>query len=118
MNKYSKRTRLLPTVRRRSEHHKFSTDRRDVSAIKNEVIDSLVEYLSQRFAIDTERLSILKTFATLQENANIKAVHELLCCDLELQPLGMEYDELMNMENVCSVRKLLLKKVVSLLASS
>jgi len=89
-----KKFKLLSTVRRRSKHNKFITDHRDISAVKNEVIESLVEYLSQRFAIDKERVSILKPFATLHKDADIKAVHDLLCSDLDLEQLGLEYDEL------------------------
>ena len=38
--------------RRRREHHKYVTDRRSTSAVQCEIVDSLVEFVTQRFAAD------------------------------------------------------------------
>ena len=113
-----KDVQLQSTVRRRSEHHRFITDHRDISAVKNEITECLIEFLSQRFSTDTERLTIIKPFATLQVDANLKDVHNIIASDLDLEQLGLEYDELMDMDNITAVRKLPLREVVSLLASS
>jgi len=49
---YLRGVKLKSSVRRREKHHLFVTDKRDCEAICNEVVDSLDEFLRQRFSID------------------------------------------------------------------
>jgi hypothetical protein len=91
---------LHGSKRRRAEHHKHVTDKRDTSAVENEIVSALVEFLTRRFSIDEQRLSIVKPFANLMPDADLKAVHAVLSSDLNLETLGLQYDELMNMEAV------------------
>ena len=42
----------------------------------------------------------------------------MIASDLDLEQLGLEYDELLDMENITAVRKLPLTNLVGLLASS
>ncbi len=64
-----RRIQLSETSGRRA-HNLYVTVERDVKAIKNDVVQSLVEYLTQRFDIDKDVLSTLKPFVTFSQNAN------------------------------------------------
>jgi len=44
--------KLRQTLRQPNKHHLFVSDKRDVTAVCNEISDSLVEFLHQRFSID------------------------------------------------------------------
>ena len=103
---------------RRAEHHKYVSDKREISAVTNEVIPSLIEFLTQRFPIDEERLSTLKSFTNLTPDADLKSVNAILASDLNLEALGLEYDELMQMEDIEAFRKASLGEKVKLLAHS
>ena len=81
---------LLTETRRRKRHHTLVTDHRDSTAIMNEVSESLIEFLAQRFASDQNLLDILVPFVKLQNDANLSAVHSLVCCDLNLQNFALE----------------------------
>ena len=106
------------TPRQNKEHHKFVTVKRDLSAIQTEIIDSLVEFLTQRFSIDQQLTSIVKPFASLMPEADVKSVHATISSDLDLQTLNMEYNEVMEMVNIETVRKAPLRDIVSLLSPS
>ena len=41
--------RLQSQKRRSTEHHKYVTDKRDISAVGNEISTSLIEFITQRF---------------------------------------------------------------------
>ena len=69
--------------RRRRGHHLFVTDRRDASAIKNEVVESLKEFVSQRFSVDKNEMDILRPFMRLQKEADVKKVYKLKGIALE-----------------------------------
>jgi hypothetical protein len=104
--------------RRTKKHNLFVTDKRDISAVKLEIIDSLVEFLSQRFSVDDEIMLLLTPFATLQSDADLKLVHARYFNDLDLQTLGFEFDEVMQMQNIDEVRQWSLRNVVHLSAKS
>ena len=69
--------------RRRRGHHLFVTDRCNLSALKVEVTEALKEFLTQRFGTDDECLETLAPFLKFQKDANLEAVHKLLCPDLD-----------------------------------
>jgi hypothetical protein len=109
---------LHTETRRRKQHHTLVTDRRDSTAIMNEVSDSLIEFLAQRFASDQNLLDILVPFVKLQNDANLSAVHSLVCCDLNLQNFALEYGDLMDLDNIDSLRKMHLKQLIATLVKS
>jgi len=109
---------LHSVTRRRREHHQSVSDIREIAAVKIEVIDSLVEFLTQRFSVDDELLSIVKPFANLMTYADLKSVHAILGTDFNLQTLGLEYDEIMQMDDLEALRKLTLQDKVCQLAQS
>ena len=105
--------------RQRKEHHKFVTDHRDTSAIHNEIADSLVEFVSQRFEADEKLLAVVKPFVSLSTDADIKAVHSTLCPDLDLQSLSLEYDDLIeDANNLPGIREKNLRDLVCMLTRS
>jgi len=81
--------------RRSKDHHLFVSGKRDNAAIQNELVQSLSEFLVQRFDSDKHMMEVLVPFLKLQD-ADIKAVHQLICPDLDLEELGMEYQDLVS----------------------
>ena len=106
--------------RRLGEHHKFVSDKREFFAVENEIISALVEFLTQRFSVDEERLSIAKDFTDLLPAADLRSVHNVFCSDLSLESLSLEYHDLMSMEKtqLQALRKLNLSAKVKHLAQS
>jgi len=72
--------------RQKKEHHKYVTDRRNLLAIRSEV-DSLVEFVSQRFQADEKLLSVVQPFVAISKAADIVEIHKLLCSEIDLQRL-------------------------------
>ena len=115
---YLKDVKLQKKARRATERNKFVTEGRENAAVKIEIIDSLLEFLTQRFAVDEEHLAIIKAFGTLQPDADLKAMHAAFCTDVDLEKLGLEYGDLMEMDNIDAFRKKPLRDVVLSLAQS
>lgn len=83
-----------PAMSRRKEHHLYVTDRRDCSAICNEVADGLVEFLTQRFAIDNIQIEKLSAFVRFDaDKVDMVAVHQAIAPDLDITELSMEFSE-------------------------
>ena len=97
-------------ARRRDCHHLYVTDTRDFDAIKNDIIESLNEFLSQRFLSQEDDITLLKPFVNLQHSADLKNVHKQFFVDLDLMELGMEFDDVLNMEDVEDFRRLSLRE--------
>lgn len=83
-----------------NKHYQFVTHQRNISSINQEILCSLQEFLTQRFSIDQELLSIVKPFVQLLPNANLKDVHTVFGEDLSLRDLSLEYDEILNISNI------------------
>lgn len=97
--------------RRRKQHHLFVTDHRETTAITTEVIYSLVEFLTQRLSIDDSLVAAIKPFVELNKAADLSRVHKLICFDLDLQQFGLEYEELMECDNIQDLQKKPLREV-------
>jgi hypothetical protein len=76
-------------ARRRHIHHLFVTDTRNIDAIKNEIIESLKEFLTQRFLNQEDDIDLLKPFVNLQQSADLKEIHKQFFEDLDLMELGI-----------------------------
>ena len=61
---------------RRHIHHLYVTDTRNIDAIKNEIIESLKEFLTQRFLDQEDDIDLLKPFVNLQQSVDLKEVHK------------------------------------------
>ena len=109
-------TKLWIFERRRKEHHLFVTDKRDDKAICNEVVESMIEFLQQRFSIDQVLLSALIPFLKFDtKNVNLRAVHNAICNDLDLAELSIEFHELSDNKDISTSK---LCQVVKRLASA
>ena len=118
VTKILKGIELMRTKKRRKEHHQYVSDCRDVNAVCREVVASLVEFLDQRFDVDAQLMRTAKSFATLQPSANLEGVHSMLCPDLALSELSLEFWELLEMDNIEALRQMTLAQKVRFLASS
>lgn len=104
--------------RQSKNHNLYVSQKRDVSAVCNEVVLSLAEFLEQRFEIDDNLLLVLKPFATLKKSADLDQVHKMICEDLDLTEIALEYGEILSLENIEFLRQLKLSSLVRFLASS
>ena len=98
----------------------LTSGERDTSAVENEIVSAHTKFFIQRFSIDEQRLSIVKPYVNLMLEADLKAVHSVISSDLNMETLGLQYDELNNMEDVQIqvLRTASLREKVKLLAQS
>lgn len=82
--------------RRTRDYNFFVTGKRDNAAIKNELVQSLIEFLSQGFDSDKHLMQKLGPFLRLESDAAIKAIHQAIFPDLDLEELGMEYQDVVS----------------------
>ena len=68
------------------------------------------EFLSQRFLSQEDDITLLKPFVNLQHSADLKNVHKQFFVDLDLMGFDMEFDDVLNMEDVQDFRKLSLRE--------
>ena len=108
----------LQDARKRRVPHSLVTVTKELGAIKNEIICSLDEFLSQRFDIDQKLVGILRHFVGLQSDCDIKEVHNTICSDLDLMELTLEFEELARSENVNHIQELKLPQLVQYLFTS
>ena len=86
---------------RRNQHHNlYVRETRDVNAVKNEIVDSLINFLDERFSISDDHISILKPFIDLENSADIKLIHNTFFKNLPLEELGMEYAEAIHLQDI------------------
>lgn len=102
---------LYKTERRRNQHYMLVTDRRDITAVKTDIFDSLIEFLTERLSIDNKLLSKIRPFIALSNDADLSAVHELICSDLDLKQLGLEFCELVESDIIENFRTKTLDEV-------
>ena len=86
--------------------------------MKNEIICSLDEFLSQRFDIDQKLVGILRPFVGLQSDCDIKEVYNTICSDLDLMKLTLEFEELARSKDVNHIQELKLPQLVQYLFRS
>jgi len=73
---YLKGIKLSENRRRREHHHLFVSDKRDCAAVCNEIAESLIEFLCQRFSADKELIALLVPFVHFDEtNVNLHQIH-------------------------------------------
>jgi len=73
----------------------YVTDKRDSSAIFNDVLESLVEFLHQSCSVDDDIISILTPFVNFdREHFDMRAIHSIIGSDLDPSELLLEFNEL------------------------
>ena len=58
-------------ARRQDYHRLYVTDTRDIDAIKNDIIESLNEFLLKRFLSQEDDITLLKPFVNLQHSTHL-----------------------------------------------
>jgi hypothetical protein len=107
---------LSVPVARRQSHHLYVSDKRDVKTVQNEIAESLVEFLHQRFSVDDALLAILIPFIHYdQRDVDLRAVHRVIGCDLDLAAMALEYADLTTSKSLTCLK---LPELVQRLASS
>lgn len=88
---------LTAKKRRSKAHNLYVSERRDIDAIKNEVIQSLLNFIEGRFQEDRNMINILKRFINFDETLNLKEVHSYIASDLDITALDMEYSDILHL---------------------
>lgn len=93
--------KLEQTTRRREKHHLYVTDKRDIDAVCNEIVSSLVEFLHQRFSLDDVVTSQLIHFVQFDvQKTDLTAVHKAIAADLDITDLSLEFEEIASLSNI------------------
>ena len=58
-------------IKRRKEHNKYVTDKRQITAIFIEISQSLENFLQERMCIDDKITSVISAFVSLSKEADI-----------------------------------------------
>ena len=103
---------------RRGTYNRYVSDSRSFDAIRNEVIQSLINFLDNRLDDDslasTAALSPPKQLSSSPTNEQLLACHKAICPDLPLVDFGSEYkagSEMEHLQSLCT------KPLLSCLAS-
>jgi RNA 3'-terminal phosphate cyclase len=98
---------LTVTRKRREHHHLFVSDHRDCEAVCNEIAESLVEFLNQRFSMDESLVSLLVPFVHFDvKHVNMREIYATVCPDLDLAAIFCEFAELAESNTVVTSMKL------------
>lgn len=110
---------LTVHTRRLATHNLFVSVRRNFDAIKNEVVQSLNNFLQNRFDEEEEKMiKNLEKFSKFDSCVNLKEIHKCIASDLDLARLSIEYNEILNIgvnviiKNCSLIEKI--KKLISL----
>jgi hypothetical protein len=83
---------LTMKTRRRTEHHKFVSDRRGFDAIRAEILQSLITFLHDRLDMpELAGIKILETFSCATTDAELRQCHAQLCPDQPLRLFANAY---------------------------
>ena len=85
---------------------------RDISAIKVELIKTLVTNLKEPFTTDENIFSKLEYFIKLKEEVNIKLVNTLISTDLNSRYLSLKHNDLLLHSEINIFRKYNLRELV------
>ena len=103
---------------RRGSHNIYVSDKRTIDAVRNEVIQSVVNFLNDRLDDDslesTAALSPLNKLDPSATNDQLKACHNAICPDLSLLDFASEYRDAADIEDL---RKLNTQSLLRALAS-
>jgi len=106
--------------KRRTQHHLFVTDSRNVTSVCNELVESLANFLLDRIDINDELVQVLKPFISLGSltQDQLKKVHKLIGRDLDLSNFVLEYEEIQEVSNIENLRKMSMASFVQHLSKS
>ena len=103
---------------RRGGHNRYVSDKRNVDAVRSEVIQSIINFLNDRLDEDslesTAALSPLKKLDPSATNDQLKACYNAICPDLSLLDFVSEYRDAADIEDL---KKLNTQSLLRALAS-
>lgn len=103
---------LSDKQRRTNAHHLYVSVRRDVHAVKNEIINSLINFTEKRFEEDEKLVRLLKDFVKFDKTVNLKEVHESIASDLDLTALDLEFSEIIHLNLPNSLKNMTLTEII------
>lgn len=71
-------------------------EKESFSEVRKQIIDSLREYLGQRFEADDKILKTIDPFVKFVKDTNIEEVHEMVAPDLTLANLYLQFQDISN----------------------
>lgn len=66
------------------------------SLVRNNLLESLERFLTERFQIDDELFEKIEPFLNFDKNANVEEIHSLLAPDLSLLDLSLQFQDVVN----------------------
>ena len=107
----------LKHKQRRGAHNELVSDKRGIDAIRNEAVLAVTNFLEERlddgYFESTKAISLLKQLDPRATGHDLKECHRIICPDLSLRDLVMEYEEATEVERL---RKLNTRQLLKELA--
>lgn len=106
--------------RRTKTQNLYVSDKREAAAICNEIVLSLCNFLGDRFgdAYEKDTINTLAAFISFDRNIDMQKFHMLICADLDLEALSLEYEEVISLDISTKLQDLSLSGKVQKLAKS
>lgn len=107
----------LNDKRRRSEtHNKYTSDKREFTAVRNDTINAVINFLQNRMERDVSFCSSISPINKLLEKItddDLRNCHASICPDLELREFCAEYREASELPNLRECNPVQLLKTVA-----
>lgn len=87
----------------------------NMKQMRETIIASIIQNVSNRFATDKSRIDIINPFIAFESDANLKQVHEMFGLDLALSSLSLQYNELVELKSELRLGGNLLGTISSLI---
>lgn len=68
----------------------------DFNNIRNSIIDSIINRISDRFESDESLMEIIEPFLTIDKSADLRKIHERFGSDLDLSSTYLQYNEMVD----------------------
>lgn len=68
----------------------------DFSSTRNNIIDTIVDCLDERFKSDEEIVETIEPFVNFSKTANLRQIHRLFGTDIDLSSLQLQFNELVD----------------------
>lgn len=82
------------------------------------IIDSIIENIADRFAVDDEIAGVINPFIAFKADANLKEVHKVFGSDLDLSALHLQFNELVDLKSELGLGENLLNNIGSLIRNA
>lgn len=83
----------LKSVKIGDDNHSRRPSKTDFDPLRNQIIDSIVNRLDERFQSDDLVCELIEPFEKFEKNASLGEIHEMFGPDLDLANLQLQYNE-------------------------